>query len=58
MRKGLIIQLVVLGVIVGALSTLVAIFIPWLPELGSEEGGRIDDVYWLTTIISFAIFSS
>ncbi len=57
MRKGLIIQLVVLGVIVGALSTLVAVFIPWLPELGSEEGGRIDDVYWLTTIISLAIFS-
>lgn len=57
MRKSLIIQLVVLGVIVGALSTLVAVFVPWLPELGSEEGGRIDDVYWLTTIISLAIFS-
>jgi cytochrome c oxidase subunit II len=56
-RKGLIIQLVVLGVIIGALSTLVAIFIPWLPELGSEEGGRIDDVYWLTTIICLAIFA-
>ncbi len=57
MRKGLVIQLVLLGVVVGAVSAVVAIFIPWLPEPGSEQGDRIDDVYWLTTIICLAIFA-
>lgn len=57
MRKVLIIQLVVLGVVVGAVSAVVALFIPWLPELGSEEGGRIDDVFWLTTVICLVIFA-
>jgi cytochrome c oxidase subunit II len=56
-RKGLVIQLIVLGVFVGAVATVIAVFIPWLPELGSEEGGRIDDVYWLTTIICLVIFA-
>jgi cytochrome c oxidase subunit 2 len=56
-RKGLVIQLIVLGVVCGAVATVIAIFIPWLPELGSEEGGRIDDVYWLTTIICLVIFA-
>ena len=57
MRKSLFVQLIVLGVVIGGLSALVAIFIPWLPELGSEEGKRIDDLYWLTVVICLVIFA-
>ena len=57
MRRSLIIQLLVLCVVIGAISAAVAIFIPWMPELGSVEGGRIDDTYWLATIISLVIFT-
>lgn len=57
MRKGLIIQLVVLGVVIGAVVAVVSFVIPWLPELGSKEGGRIDDVYVLTSIICIAIIA-
>ena len=57
MRRSLIIQLVLLSLVIGAISAAIAIFIPWLPELGSVEGGRIDDTYWLATIISLVIFT-
>jgi cytochrome c oxidase subunit 2 len=56
-RRSLIIQLVLLSVVIGAISAAIAIFIPWLPELGSVQGGRIDDTYWLATIISLVIFT-
>lgn len=56
-RKSLIIQLVLLGVVVGAISAVVGYVIPWLPEIGSTQGKRIDDVYWLTSIICLAIFT-
>jgi cytochrome c oxidase subunit 2 len=56
-RKSLFVQLIVLGVVIGGLSALVAILIPWLPELGSEEGKRIDDLYWLTVVICLVIFA-
>jgi cytochrome c oxidase subunit II len=55
--KSRIIWLVLLGVAMGGIATVVALFIPWLPELGSEQGKRIDDVYTLTTIICLVIFA-
>ncbi len=57
MRKSLIIQLLLLGVVVGAISAAVGFLIPWLPELGSTQGKRIDDIYVLTSIICLAIFT-
>jgi cytochrome c oxidase subunit II len=57
LRKGLIIQLIVLGVIVGAVAIVVSFWIPWLPDLGSEQGGRIDDVYTLISVICLCIFA-
>jgi cytochrome c oxidase subunit 2 len=56
-RKGLIIQLVVLGVIVGAVAIVVSFWIPWLPDLGSEQGDRIDDLYTLASVICLVIFA-
>ena len=56
MRKG-IVQLVAIGVVIGVALTLVAVLFQWLPTSASEEFDRIQDIYWLATWISVAIFS-
>jgi cytochrome c oxidase subunit 2 len=50
-------MLVAIGVVVGAATTAVAVLIDWLPEQASEQRGRIDFVFWLTTWICVAIFA-
>jgi cytochrome c oxidase subunit 2 len=55
-RKG-IVQLVAIGVVIGVALTLVAVLFQWLPTSASEEFDRIQDIYWLATWISVAIFS-
>ena len=56
MRRGAIVRLVIIALLVGAGATAIAIFIPWLPENNSKEGERIDFVFWFTTAICIAIF--
>jgi cytochrome c oxidase subunit 2 len=56
-RRGAIISLVVIGVVVGLLTTGIAILIDWLPEQASEQREGIDFVFWLTTGICVAIFA-
>jgi cytochrome c oxidase subunit 2 len=56
-RRGSIVQLVTLGVVVGAGATLVALLVPWLPPNASEERDGIDLVFWFTTAICIAIFA-
>jgi cytochrome c oxidase subunit 2 len=46
-----------IGVVCGAITAAIAVFIPWLPEEGAKEAGPIDDVYWVVTIISIVIFA-
>ncbi len=57
MRRGSIFQLVLIGVVAGAIATAVAIFIPWMPTPASREAGRIDFAYWFATVISLFIFA-
>ena len=57
MRKGSIVQLVAIGVVIGAAATLVALLIPWLPPNAAEERDGIDLVFWVTTAIAIAIFA-
>lgn len=57
MRKGLIIQLLVLSIVIGAISFVVSFWIDWLPGSGSEEAGRIHDTYVMTSIICLVIFA-
>ncbi len=45
------------GLAVGAVLAVVAIFIPWLPDQASREAGLIDNAYWLVTIICVAVFA-
>ncbi|HWE80631.1 MAG TPA: cytochrome c oxidase subunit II [Gaiellaceae bacterium] len=57
MRRGGLIQLVLIGLVAGAIATSIAIFVPWLPTPASREAGRINFVYWFTIIICLFIFS-
>jgi cytochrome c oxidase subunit 2 len=45
------------GVAVGGVLAVVAVFIPWLPEPAAEQADLIDNVYWLVTIICVAVFA-
>jgi cytochrome c oxidase subunit II len=56
-RRGSIFQLIVIGVIAGAIASLVAVIPGWLPEPASREAGRIDFVFWFVTGICIFIFS-
>ncbi len=57
MRRGSLVQLVALGVVIGAAATIVALFVPWLPPNAAEERDGIDLVFWFTTAICIGIFS-
>ncbi|HEY4346391.1 MAG TPA: cytochrome c oxidase subunit II [Gaiellaceae bacterium] len=57
MRRGGIIQLVLIGVVAGAIATAIAVFVPWLPDPASKEAGRINFVYWFTIVICLFVFS-
>ncbi len=57
MRRGSIVQLVALGVVIGAASTVVALLVPWLPPNASEQRNGIDLVFWFTTAIALAVFT-
>jgi cytochrome c oxidase subunit II len=56
-RRGSIVQLLLLGLLFGAAATAVAIFIPWLPPVASKERHRIDIVFWVATGICVGIFT-
>jgi cytochrome c oxidase subunit 2 len=45
------------GVAVGGVLAVVAVFIPWLPEPASEQADLVDNAYWLVTIICVAVFA-
>src|SRR5690242_885401 len=49
--------MVLIGLGAAAISTAVAIFVPWLPTPASREAGRIWFVYWFATVISLVIFA-
>jgi cytochrome c oxidase subunit 2 len=56
LRKTLV-QLAAIGIVIGALVTLVAVLFQWLPTSASEEFDRIQDIFWFATVISIVIFS-
>jgi cytochrome c oxidase subunit 2 len=57
MRRGSILQLLVLALIAGGIAALFAIFLPWLPKSAGKEADRIDFVFWFVTVICIAIFA-
>jgi cytochrome c oxidase subunit 2 len=56
-RRGSVVQLVLLGMLFGAGAAAVALLIPWLPDPASEQADRIDFLFWFVTAISIAIFA-
>lgn len=56
-RRGEVIKMAAIGVVVAVLVTLVAVLIPWLPTSASEQMDRITFVYWFGTIICIGIFA-
>jgi cytochrome c oxidase subunit II len=56
-RRGSIVRIALVGLLVGVLVTLVAVLIDWLPDSASEEMDRITFTYWFATIICIAIFA-
>ena len=57
MRRGSIVQLIVIGVLAGAVASVVAVVPGWLPQSASREAGRIDFVFWFVTGICIFVFS-
>jgi len=56
-RAGSLIRVLFVALLLAAIATAIAIFVPWLPDNASVEGGRIDFVFWFVTAICIAIFS-
>jgi len=56
-RRGSIVQLVLIGAVAGGIAAAVAILVPWLPNWAGDEGERIGFVFWFTTIIAISIFA-
>jgi cytochrome c oxidase subunit II len=56
-RRGSIVQLILIGVLAGAVASAVALIPGWLPEPASREAGRIDFVFWFVTGICIFIFA-
>jgi cytochrome c oxidase subunit 2 len=57
MSRGAIVRLGLFALAAGAIAFAVAYFVPWLPKDASRERGRIDFIFWLTTIICVGIFA-
>jgi cytochrome c oxidase subunit 2 len=51
------VRVVAIGLLIGAISAVIAVAIPWLPDQASEEAEWIDIVFWFTTVICILIFS-
>ena len=50
-------RLVAVGLGAAAVTTAVALFVPWLPTPASKQADRIDFVFWFVTVICIAIFA-
>src|ERR1043165_4029894 len=57
MRRGAIVQLTLLALLIGGLTTVVAVAPDWLPETASEQADRIDFVIWYVTAICIVIYA-
>ena len=57
MRRGSIVQLVVIGLLSGAIATAIALFVPWMPTAATTQAEGIFFTYWFATVISLFVFS-
>ena len=57
MRRGSLIQLTAIALVAGAITTAVALAVPWLPVDAGKEASRIQFVFWFVTAICIGVFS-
>lgn len=57
MRRGSILQLILISLIAAGLATLIALIPRWLPNEASDEAARINFVFWFVTAICIGIFA-
>ena len=57
MRRGAIVRIAAIGIVIAILVSLVAVLIQWLPTSASKQMDRIEFVYWFATVICIGIFS-
>ena len=57
MRRGVVLQLVLFGLIAAAITSAIAWFPAWLPPAASEQASRNYAVIWYVTIICIVIFA-
>src|SRR5881409_1036630 len=57
MRRGAIVQLTLLALLIGGVVTVVALYPNWLPPTASEQADRIDFVFWYVTAICIVIYA-
>jgi cytochrome c oxidase subunit 2 len=57
LRRGAIVALVSIALVVAAVTTAIAYFVDWLPEQASEERQGIDLVFWVTVAICIFFFA-
>ena len=57
MRRGSVVQLVLIAVLAGAVASVVALVPVWLPTEASDQAGRINFVFWFVTAICIGIFA-
>jgi cytochrome c oxidase subunit II len=57
LRRGAVVALISIALVVAALTTAIAYFIDWLPDQASEERQGIDLVFWVTVGICIFVFA-
>jgi cytochrome c oxidase subunit 2 len=57
LRRGAIVALISIALVVAAITTGIAYFVDWLPESASEERQGIDLVFWVTVAICIFVFA-
>ena len=50
-------RVVTIGLLAAAVTTAVAVLIPWLPAQDSREAERIDFIFWFVVAICIAVFA-
>jgi cytochrome c oxidase subunit 2 len=56
-QKGAVLKVALIAIVVGAITTAVAVFLPWLPASDSKEGDRIDVAIWFVTGICILVWA-
>ena len=57
MRRASFLQLGLLAIVAAAITTAVAVVVPWMPVQATREADRIDFIYWFATVISLFVFA-